>query len=182
MERSGSVQIITDPDRPKTYGYYGSGTLLYKLNAALHKGYPVPVGTYLKNVNHGTDSYLGPLNYLNLLAGLAGPHQLNHLLPCKYSYYQKLAFAVVTAVVTLTTELPLAPPPMTPYFPRQPWRVIPQTCRMTTTVTGTYGANAKIVNIFIKNKIKSILHILTINVPLFKKLRDIIFFCGTITF
>ncbi len=25
------------------------------------------------------------------------------------------------------------------------------------------------------------LHVITINVPLFKKLRDIIFFCGTIT-
>jgi hypothetical protein len=42
-------------------------------------------GTYLINVNPGSDSYLGPLNYLNLLAGLAGPHQLNHLLPCKYN-------------------------------------------------------------------------------------------------
>jgi hypothetical protein len=69
-------------------------------------------GTYLINVNPGTESYLGPLNYLNLLAGLAGSHQLNHLLPFKYNYYQLLAFAVVTAVVTLTltTELPLRPP------------------------------------------------------------------------
>jgi hypothetical protein len=68
-------------------------------------------GSYFINVNPGTDSHLGPLNYLNLLAGLAGPHQLNHLLPCKYNSDQLLAFAVVTAVVTVTTALSLRPPP-----------------------------------------------------------------------
>jgi hypothetical protein len=52
-----------------------------KINVTLHNGYRY--GTYLINANPGSDSYLGPLNYLNLLAGLAGPHQLNHLLTCK---------------------------------------------------------------------------------------------------
>ncbi len=135
-EGSGSVQIITDPDGPKTYV---SGTLLYKLNATFHNGY-----RYLsKNVNPGTDSYLGPLNYLNLLARLAGPHQLNHLLPCKKNF----AIAGVcccdcsghshNSTSTQTTTCRPAPPPMTLYFPRQPWRVITLTGKMTITLHTT---------------------------------------------